>query len=181
VSAVLAAALTAGAVAWLAMRPPPPLLDLSRSPQTLFTTIPMNVGASYTFGSTHLPDAVKRPVTITAVEVVRKRGLEVVGIGAVETSDVGIGLVPGWPPPGRPVVDPVAGKRPWSGGVDVLIGLRIVEPTSGLRGIEVRWIDGDGVAGSHVYDLAAITCSPGACTIGPDQGEAFLRELGLLK
>ena len=179
VAVLLVAAAAVVGIGWFVARSQSGI-DFERSPQTVYTTDPLAVGATYTMGSVHVPPDVKRPVTITSVEIIATRGIEVLGTGAFESGLESLGLVLDWPPPGYPPVEPLAGRRAWSGLVDVVIGIRVTERRSGFRGIDLRWIDGDGKAGRRLHDWAVVTCSPGEC---PDDGDsdALLVELGLMR
>lgn len=176
------AALVAGAGWLVARQSTAPPIDLARDPETVFLTIPFAVGDTYTLGSTAVPNSARRPVRITGIRVLHAVGLEIVGYGAVQDTSERIGLVPGWPPaPPYTIRDPLAPDATWSGDVQPLVGLRITQPRSGLRGIEVAWTDADGVAGSRVFDLAVLTCGPDACATTPDDATSLLRDLGLVK
>lgn len=176
-----AAALVVGV--WALTRSEPPRVDFSLTPDPIFATIPFEVGETSTLGSAGVPPEIKRPVTVTSVELVHARGIEILGVGAYEPNPDAIGLAPGWPPQGRydrDVRDVGPGSATWGGAVFTVVGIRTTEPKSGLRGIDVRWIDGNGIAGGRIFDLAVVTCAPGACvadTADPD----LLRELGLLR
>lgn len=175
-------AVIAGAGLLLARQPTAPQIDLAKDPQTVYLTIPFAVGDTYTFGSTAVPSSAKRSVGITGIRVIHAVGIEVVGYGAMESTGEGIGLVPGWPPaPPYAMRDPFAPGVTWDGEVQPLVGGRVIEPKSGLRGIEVAWSDADGIAGSRVFDFAVITCGPRACARQPDDATPLLRELGLVK
>lgn len=179
---ILAATATIAVAAWFGTsqsRPPP--MDLSEPPRTVFATNPFTVDDTYTLGSVAVRPEVPRPVRITDVVVLHASGIEVVGIGAFEPATERVGLVPGWPPAGPSIKDPRANEMTWSGAVDVLVGVRVVAPKSGFRGIEVRWVDGEGAPGREVFDLAVVTCAPGACVVEAEDADPLLRELGLLK
>jgi hypothetical protein len=156
-------------------------VDLSRSPPTLFTTIPMDVGASFTLGSMAIPSDVPRPVTVSEVRVIHASGVQVLGAGLFDpaTRPQGIGLILGWPPPGYEIVDPADEPIGWPGEIAVVVGLRTVEPRSGLRGVLVRWVDGTNTQGERVFDMAVLTCAPAACELRGDDETALLIELGL--
>lgn len=160
-------------------------IDLARSPQTVFTTLPFGVGETYTVGSGSSTEA-PRPIRITHVEVIHSVGLEVIGVGAFdsEAAGSGVGLVPGWPPVDLPVpiLDPRTDDATFRGVPGGLIGMRITAPVSGLRGIRVSWVDSNGRAGGRVWDLAVITCSPSACTSDElADSDLALRRLGLIR
>jgi len=89
----------------------------TNEPRTLFLTDPFETGTSYTFGSTSVPDEVTRPVTVTAVELIRSTGIEGIGVGAFDPDGEGtaIGLAPGWPPE-EPAVGVTDVPRRMSGG-----------------------------------------------------------------
>jgi hypothetical protein len=180
---VLAGVAAVGVAAWALTRiEPPPRVDLSLAPDPVFATIPFEVGDTYTLGSAGVPPEIKRPVTVTAVEIVHARGVEILGVGAFEPDPDASGLVPDWPPQGRyekDVRDVGPASASWTGDVFTLVGVRTTEPKSGLRGIDVRWIDGDGVAGGRIFDLAVVTCAPGACVADAADAD-LLRQLGLL-
>ena len=159
-----------------------PRIDLAVSPPTVFHTVDFEVGDVYTFGSTGVAPEIPRPVRITGVEVIHSEGIEIVGIGAVEPGPDGIGLVPGWPPQGLAFAQaPDLFAVEWSGPVNTLFGVRTTAPISGLRGVEVRWVDANGVAGARMFDIAVYTCAPGACDVEADDADPVLRELGLLR
>jgi hypothetical protein len=184
-AAAAAAIVAAAALAALVTPAQTQRVDLSFSPPTIFTTLPFAVGDTYTVGSTYVPLEAERPVRITGVEVIHSRGVAVLGIGAFDpdVEGTGLGLVPGWPP-GEPAIairDPVAGRIAWYGAVAVLVGVRTTEPKSGLRGIEIRWVDANGAPGSRIFDFAVITCAPGVCETTAGEPESRLRELGLVK
>ena len=176
---VAVAAVFAAATALLSRRES--LLDMSRVPETVFATIPFPVGGSYTLGSMTVPSDVARPVRITSIEVVASSGVELIGMGAFDPASVseGIGLVSGWPPAGLTIVDPTAGAPGWTTDVAIVIGIRTTDPKSGLRGVVVRWVDGAGQEGQRVFDLAVLTCAPGACSVDPSEPGPMLTELGL--
>lgn len=164
-------------------RTEPPRVELSLTPDPVFTTIPFEVGETHTLGSAGVPPEVKRPVTVVALEVSHARGVEILGVGAFEPNPDATGLVPGWPPQGRyekDVRDVGPGSATWSGDVFTVVGVRTTEPKSGLRGVDVRCIDGDGLAGGRIFDLAVVTCAPGACVADAADPD-LLRELGLLR
>jgi hypothetical protein len=157
-------------------------INLADSPPTVFETIPYEVGGTYTLGESGVPPEVPRPVRITGIEVVHSRGIEVLGSGAFEPDPDGTGSVPGWPPPGINLT--LASDLPsmhWPGAVETVLGIRTTAPKSGLRGIEVRWVDGTGVAGGRTFDIAVYTCAPGACEVAAGDADELLRELGLLR
>lgn len=79
--------------------------------------------------------------------------------------DVGLGLVPDWPPQDPPIEvrDGIDEEIEWPATVQIVIGIRTTEPISGLRGILVRWRDGNEVETSKVFDSAVVTCAPDAC------------------
>lgn len=160
-------------------------VDLSRSPQALINTIAFEAGSRYAVGAIAPPEGVPRPVRITAVRVVHLRGVEIVGIGALEEPVVGIGLVPGWPPESRPgdppyeLRDPLADGVTLEGRFEIVLGIRVLEPKSGLRGVVLEWIDGSGARGRRVVDIAVVGCNRAACPTEPD-GEELAMELGLL-
>ena len=162
----------------------PPRIDLAVPPNTVFATVPFEVGATYTLGEARVPAEVKRPVTVTAVEILHARGIEVLGGGAYEPRPDSIGLVPGWPPQApyaTGIGDTIRSRVTFSGEVHTVVGIRTTAPKSGLRGIKVRWVDGDGVAGTRTFDLAVLTCAPGACHVDSADPDPMLRELGLLR
>lgn len=168
---------------WVLTRPPvPPLLDLARGPQTVYVTNPFAIGDTYTFGSTGVPPSTKTPFRITSIKVLHLVGVEVLGYGALGVDDEALGLVPDWPPPSTfEVQDPFAPGATWQGDVQALVGLRVTKPVSGLRGIEVSWVDGDGQPGTRIFDFAVVTCGPG-CGHTPDGDSGpLLQDLGLLK
>jgi hypothetical protein len=180
---VLMAVAVLAATACTTVSPAPSGIRLSRPPQTVGRTNDFNVGEHYTIGHMTIPTSVKRPVSVMAVDILHYRGIEVLGVSAFEPDDESIGLVPGWPPAGyeeRDFRDPLAGGVQWSAEVDLIVGIRTREPRSGLRGLRVRWIDGDGVVGEHTSDLAVLTCAPRTCDDG-DTDEALLMELGLME
>lgn len=178
-----AAAIAAAAIGviWLMLRPQSGAIDFATSPQTVLNTNPFLVGETYTVGLMEVPQDVPRPVTIMAIEVLHSRGIEVMGVGAFDpdVEDSGVGMVPGWPPVDPPirVEEELGDAVEWDGLVAPLVGVRTTEAKSGLRGIEIRWRDADGIEGSRVYDLAVVTCAPGACEV--QSTDQFLRELGL--
>jgi hypothetical protein len=180
---VLTAAAIAAAVGWATTRDNPAGVNLSVKPRTIFVTIPFNVGDTYALGEGLVPVEVPRPVLITAITIPHMRGLDVLGVGAYEPNPDSIGLVPGWPPEGRYAKDvkPLATEQSWPGEVHTVVGLRITEAKSGLRGIDVRWVDGAGKAGGRTFDLAVLTCAPGACEVDSATADPMLKELGLLR
>ncbi len=122
---------------------------------------------------------------ITSVDVLRGSGVEAIGIGAFDPDALGSGicLVPCWPPDGYESVvrDKAALTTEWSGAVYTTIGVRTLEPLSGLRGIVVRWVDADGVPGTKTFDYAVLTCALGACPSSIlDDHDVLLPELGLV-
>jgi hypothetical protein len=148
------------------------------------TTNPFEVGATYTLGMTGPPLEATRPVRITSIEIVSQSGVEVIGVGAFDPDEAGtgIGLVPGWPPPGFDSLVHGADtySREWNGPVYSVVGIRTTEARSGLRGVAVRWLDGDGASRGRVFDIAVITCAPTACD--PErEGDVLLRDLGLVR
>ncbi|MBA3290046.1 MAG: hypothetical protein H0U17_00965 [Actinobacteria bacterium] len=157
-------------------------IDLKTSPQTLATSIEYEVGESYTLGNMAVPEEVVRPVSITGVEILHSKGIEVLGVAAFEPRGEGIGGAPGWPPRGYEHLelrDALEEGITWSGAVAPVIGVRHLEARSGLRGLKLSWVDGHGAPGSRTWDLAVVTCSPGACTEQVDP-ESLLRQLGLM-
>ncbi len=160
-------------------------LDLERPPQIVYSTLPFEVGATYTVGSVGVPVEVPGPVRVTGIEVLHASGVEVIGIGTYDGQDQrsGVGLVPGWPPElvTVPILDPRAGDAVIAGTANAVIGIRVTAPVSGLRGIRVSWVDGTGRAGSRLWDLAVITCAPGACSPADVESDAVLRDLGLIR
>ena len=156
-----------------------PDLDLSRSPEVVFVTNEFEVGETYTYGAA----SVQGPATISAVEVLESRGVEVLEIGAFdpEVAGVGLGLVPEWPPKDPDVEIHDALDVEWPGIVQIAIGVRTTEPVSGLRGILVRWRDAAGEEVTEVFDVAVVTCAPSACDeAGEEPDEWALEELGLV-
>jgi hypothetical protein len=156
-------------------------VDRRRAPETVFETNPFRVGETYTLGSTGPPDDVKLPFRLTGVDVVHLAGVEVIGRGALDgTGREVIGLDDSWPPDARYEVLPFDPQVERSALTLPLLGIRVLQPLAGLRGVEVRWIDADGVAGSRVFDLAVYTCPRTECPAGQD-GEVALRRLGLMR
>jgi len=180
--------LTFTAIAIALQGPPASGVVLKDPPQTVMATTPFDVGDTYTVGGIGVGPAsssrpeVRGPITITAVELLNYANVEILGVGAFdpEANPSGIGLVPGWPPEGRePYVDPVTSGKAWPRYVSVVVGIRTTAAKSGLRGIQVSWIDGGGNRGSRVFDIAVLTCAPGACEVDAGDAEPLLRELGL--
>ncbi len=162
---------------------PAPALPLGDPPRTVFTTNGLEVGETYTLGSTSVPEDVPRPVVITDIEVLARTNIEIVGRGVLEPDDEAIGLVGGWPPDtrfSRLDLRAVEDGVEWEGDVSPILGIRTTAPKSGLRGVVVSWIDGDGNRGSETFDVAVQTCAPGACDRDPGGDDWLLKELGLL-
>ncbi|MDQ3938062.1 MAG: hypothetical protein M3253_05205, partial [Chloroflexota bacterium] len=163
---------------------PRPQLDLSRYPHTVLFSDQFEVGDPFTLGMTGPPEDATRPVRITSVRVVALSGMELIGIGAFDPEEVGsgIGAVPGWPPIGYDIraLDDQTHSVDWPAAVYTVVGVRITEPQGGLRGVVVDWIDGDGVSGSEIFDIAALNCAPGACDEpGASDHSRLLNQLGL--
>ena len=149
----------AGVAAWTAgATVPAPNVNLAAEPKTVYETDSFPVGDTYSIGMAAVPPDVPRPVRITAVELSHVSGLEVVGTGAYVRGTRAFDLVPSWPPAAYQVqaLD-VAG--PLDGDVSAAMGLRVIAPASGFRGVRVTWVDAAGHAGSLLYDVAAYTCS----------------------
>ncbi|MDQ3552812.1 MAG: hypothetical protein M3395_00160 [Chloroflexota bacterium] len=166
-------------------QPADEVLSFGADPQTVLFTNPIAVGETYTVGMTGPDEDAERPVRITSIEVLRSSGVEVIGIGAFDPVELGsgIGLVAGWPPIGYDlrVRDETTLTEEWPGDVYTTIGVRTLEPRSGLRGILVRWVDADGVSGSRAFDLAVLTCAAEACTAAMlEDHDLLLSELGLV-
>lgn len=155
-------------------------IDLASSPPTIFATQPFSIGETYTLGNTFIPPELARPITITAVEVVHASGLDLLGTVAFDPQGESIGAVPGWPPdrPDMALRDPFAEGVAWPDDVQPLIGVRVRQLPAGLRGVTVRWVDGDGVAGERTFDFAVLTCMPEPCDVDRS-GAELLRQLGL--
>lgn len=159
---------------------PAPALPLDRPPPTIFTTNDFEVGEAYTLGSTDVPADVPRPIVITDIDVVAWTNIEIIGRGVIEP---GIGLVPDWPPdtPYRRLdLGAVEDGTEWDGDVWPILGIRTTAPRSGLRGVVLSWIDGDGNPGSKTFDFAVQTCAPGACDRDLSEDHWLLKELGLI-
>lgn len=158
-------------------------LPLEDPPRTVFTTSELEVGETYTLGSVGVPEDVPRPVVITDIDVLAWTNVEIVGRGIFEPGDEEIGLVPGWPPQvrsGRLELRGIEQGTEWFGHVSPILGIRTTAPMSGLRGVTVSWIDGDGNRGSETFDFAVQTCAPGACERDPGDDDWLLKELGLV-
>lgn len=161
---------------------PAPALPLGDPPRSVFTTNEFEVGETYTLGSTSVPEDVPRPVVITDIDVLARTNVELIGRGIFEPDDEGIGLVPGWPPDvrsGRLDLRAIEQGTEWGGQVSPVLGIRTTAPRSGLRGVVVTWIDGNGKRGSEIFDFAVQTCAPGACERDPGEDDWLLKELGL--
>jgi hypothetical protein len=161
---------------------PAPALPLRDPPRTVFTTNQFEVGETYTLGSVAVPENVPRPVVITDIDVLAWTNIEIVGRGVHEPDDEGIGLAPSWPPDvrsGRLDLRAIEQGTEWVGHVSPILGIRTTAPKSGLRGVVVSWIDGNGNPGSEIFDFAVQTCAPGACERDPGEGDWLLKELGL--
>jgi hypothetical protein len=162
---------------------PAPALPLGDPPRTVFTTNEFEVGETYTLGSPGVPEDVPRPVVITDIEVLAWTNIEIVGRGVFEPADEEIGLVHEWPPDtrsGRLDLRALEDGAEWEGDISPILGIRTTAPKSGLRGVVVSWIDGDGNRGSETFDFAVQTCAPGACNRDPGEDDWLLKELGLL-
>ena len=166
--------------------PPAPALVYKDAPQTVIATDPFQVGETYRLGSMSIGSSdgtgmeVQWPITITAVEVLSYANAEIVGsraflAGGASTADI----VRGWPPNGEAFMDPTTTEEEWSVPVAIVVGVRTTGPKSGIRGVQVKWMDGAGNRGSHTFDTAVLTCAPGACEVDPANAEPMLRELGL--
>jgi hypothetical protein len=182
VGGLLAAAL---AMTGCAAKPLDEEPSLRGDPQTVLFTIPFAVGETYTVGMTGPDEDAKRPLRITSVDVLRSSGVEVIGMGAFDPDELGsgIGLVPGWPPEGYDlrIREEATLTEEWPGDVYTTIGVRTLEPRSGLRGIVVGWVDADGVPGSKTFDLAVLTCTAEACSPAIlEDHDLLLPELGLV-
>ena len=175
--------LTACAIEGETATAPAPALSLDNPPTTVFTTNEFEVGDTYTLGSTAVPDDVPRPVVITDIDVLAWTNIEIIGRAVIEPDGEAIGLVPNWPPgagSGRLDLRALQDGSEWGGSVSPVLGIRTTAPKSGLRGVVVSWIDGDGNRGSETFDFAVQTCAPGACDRDPDEDYWLLEELGLL-
>lgn len=164
-------------------RTPVPVLPLGDAPRTVFTTDEFEVGETYTLGSVGVPEDVPRPFVITDIDVLTWTNIEIIGRGIFESDDEGIGLVPDWPPDtrsGRLDLRAIEDGTEWDGHVSPVLGIRTTAPKSGLRGVMVSWIDGDGHQGREIFDFAVQTCAPGACDRDPGDDDWLLKELGLL-
>jgi len=178
--ALLAAAAAAiGGLALVTLTRTEPRLDLTSRPQTIFATLPLEVGNAYTIGSITIPADVPRPLTVTSVKVIARSGIEVVGVAAAPEGPSMIGLLAGWPVAGSRYKDVESGRLAYTGPIEIVVGVRTTAPRSGMRGVEVTWIDARGATGSRVYDIAAATCAPATCTLPEDDIDSFLRNLGL--
>ncbi len=175
----LAAAALVVAAAWAVTRPADGGLDLSTRPQTVFETIPLPVGSSYTLGSMAIPPEVPRPLRVTSVAVLVRSGVDVAGVVVGRGDGVSIGLLPIWPPTSGTWSDPSAPDTSYSGTVEIAVGLTTRTDRSGVRGIEVSWTDATGAAGRRMFDLATVTCAPDSCVVPSDDIDGFLREMGL--
>jgi hypothetical protein len=83
--------------------------------------------------------------------------VEIVGRGVLEPDDEAIGLVAGWPPDtrhGRLDLRALQDGSEWEGQITPILGIRTTAPKSGLRGVVVSWIDGEGNRGSETFDFA---------------------------
>lgn len=158
-----------------------PGIDLSREPETTLEKIPFEVGESYTLGTVHIGPDVPRPVRITEVTIVQTTGLDVLGVGWIDSdsTESGIGLVPEWPPAGVTMHDGLSEPVSAPGDIGIIVGIRTTAPKSGLRGVIIRWMDGTGGSSNRTIDLAVVTCSPRTCEAEGDSAP-LLRELGLL-
>lgn len=175
--------LTACAVDGGTATAPDPVLNLDAPPRTVFMTDEFEVGELYTVGSTDVPQDVARPFVITGIDVLVSANIEIVGRGVFQSDGEAIGLMPGWPPEtgsGRLDLRAIEDGTEWTGDVSPILGVRTMATTSGLRGVVVSWIDGDGNRGSRTFDFAVLTCAPGACDGASSEDERLLEELGLL-
>jgi hypothetical protein len=159
-------------------------IDLGREPPTLLKTIPFGVGDRYTLGMTGPSESSIGQIRITAVEVIHAAGIEVVGIGVLDpvAAGQGIGLVLGWPPSGYELaaIDEAVHSRQWEMPIYTVVGVETTELVSGLRGVEVTWVDGQGASHSRVFDLTVLTCQPGSCDADEETQET-LTVLGLMR
>lgn len=158
-------------------------LNLDDPPRTVFMTNEFEVGERYTLGSTAVPEEVPRPFVITGIEVLASANIEIIGRGVFQADGEEVGLVPDWPPDigsGRVDLRALEDGTEWVGNVSPILGIRTTAPRSGLRGVVVSWIDGEGNPGSMTFDFAVQTCAPGACDGDSSGDEWLLKELGLL-
>ncbi len=176
---VLAACAVDGGIATA----PDSALNLDDAPRAVFMTNEFEVGELYTLGSTGVPEDVPRPFVITGIDVLASANIEIIGRGVFQSDGEGIGLAADWPPDmgsGRLDLRALEDGTEWVGNVSPILGIRTTAPKSGLRGVVVSWIDGEGNRGSRTFDFAVQTCAPGACDRVSSEDDWLLKELGLL-
>ena len=160
-------------------------IPLEKSPPVVFTTDPFAIGERYSFGhyQSEWGRANQGRIKIVAIELITSSGVELVGVGAFDASsvDVGVGLVPGWPP-AQPALDTMGDEtylRDWPDPSVFILGIEVQATKAGFRGIRTLWIDQSGVQRVSVQDVAAVTCSDPACPAIGGSNEQLLCELGL--
>jgi hypothetical protein len=158
-------------------------IDLAADPHSVTATPAFAVGERFTVGMTHPDQDSPRPLRVTSVEVLNAVGLEQVGVGVVNGARVGVnvGILAGWPPDGYAVdaTGDAAYEREWDQPIYTIVGAEVTAATSGLRGIEVGWVDADGKSHTRVFDIAVVNCPAGACETEAQQQQT-LRDLGLI-
>ncbi len=164
----------------------PSEIDLGEYPDTVLVTVPMEVGSRLTLGMIGPAVEAERPLRLTNIEVIRRNGFTVVGVGAFNPDEAGsgLGVAPGWPPEGYALraQDEVTYAVEWDGPVLAVVGLETSEPQAGLRGVSVTWVDAQGVTGVKHFDIALLSCEPEACELDePHERERFLEELQLIE
>jgi hypothetical protein len=160
-------------------------IPLEKSPRVMFTTDPFAIGERYSFGhyQSEWGRANEGRIRVVAIELIVSSGVELVGVGAFDARgiDVGVGLVPGWPP-AQPALDAVGDEtyqRDWPDPSVFVLGIEVQATKAGFRGIRTRWIDESGLQRTSVLDVAAVTCSEPACPAIGGSNEQLLCELGL--
>lgn len=160
-------------------------IPLEKSPRVVFTTEPFAIGERYSFGhyESEWGGENKGRIRVVAIELIYSSGVELVGVGAFDASgvDVGVGLVPGWPP-AQPALDAVGDgtyQRDWPDPSVFVLGIEVQASKAGFRGIRTRWIDQSGAQRVSVQDIAAVTCSDPSCPPIGGSNEQLLCELGL--
>jgi hypothetical protein len=160
-------------------------IPLEKLPRVVYTTDPFVIGERYSFGhyQSEWGDANQGRIRVVAIELIASSGVELVGVGAFDGSrvDVGVGLVPGWPP-AEPTLDTVGDEtyqRDWPDPSVFVLGIEVQATRAGFRGIRTRWIDESGAQRTSVQDVAAVTCSDPSCPAIGESKEQLLCELGL--
>lgn len=152
-----------------------PQVDLTTTPGWTIGTSQAAAGDIYTFGWP-LRDPGDADQRLRAVEIVESHGLEIVGVGSNALDGGSIGITDGWPPEGYDVefISPAHPLPLAHARVEAVIGIRALEPQSGLRGLRLTYENG-GVRVTELVDMAFFAC-PQDCGDADD----VLSELGLL-